>query len=302
MVFGRRHSLGAAFFIWASGQGMKLRHQAFHLMMVILALAFAFAIAPRISAAPVEAPHTKIELIAEQSTVIPGKTIRAGVRFELENGWHIYWVNPGDSGEPPQVAWILPAGFRAGVIEWPLPERLQTSSIVDYGYENDVLLMVPLHVPAKLRTGSSVMIAANVNWLVCKDICIPAKAEVTLTLPVAETPANQASEWRNLFSATSRKLPSKIPTDWKATADLEKKNFVLTLETGSRVRGAKFFPLEPEQIKNDAAQNVTPITRGVRLKLVKSDGLLKPIAVLRGVVVLASGRAYEIAAPVKNKN
>jgi hypothetical protein len=110
------------------------------------------------------------------------------------------------------------------------------------------------------------------------------------------------SAWRNVFSKTSRKLPFEIPTNWKATADSEQKDFVLTLETGSRVTGAMFFPLEPEQIKNDAAQDVTPLASGARLKLVKSDGLLQPIEVLRGVVVLASGRAYEISAPVKNKN
>ncbi len=69
---------------------------------------------------------------------------RVAVRF-LEKEWHVYWVNPGDSGEPPRVTWDLPAGITAGAIEWPAPRRLGTASIVDYGYEDAVMLIVPMH-------------------------------------------------------------------------------------------------------------------------------------------------------------
>lgn len=269
-------------------------------MMVILALTFAFA--PGVAAAPVTAPHTKVELVAERSQLTPGQTILLGLRFQMEKGWHIYWLNPGDSGEPPRVQWVLPAGYRVGALEWPAPERLLAPSIVDYGYQNEVLLMAPLRVPGNLKPSTSVTIAANVNWLVCRDICIPGKAQVTMTLPVGKTTEDPKSPEEALFSETRKRLPAHAPQDWKVAAISEKDDFVLTIEASKQIASATFFPLEPEQIKNDAVQGVTPLARGVRLRLKKSDGLLKPISVLRGVIVLAPGRAYEIVAPVKNQD
>ena len=81
-------------------------------------------------------PHGTVELIAENPWITAGHKLDLGLRFELEKGWHIYWVNPGDSGEPPRVDWQLPAGLTAGAMEWPAPRRLGTSSIVDFGYED----------------------------------------------------------------------------------------------------------------------------------------------------------------------
>ncbi len=56
--------------------------------------------------------HARIELIAEQNTAPPGKPLWLGLLFRLDPGWHIYWQNPGDSGEPPKDAMATPAGIR----------------------------------------------------------------------------------------------------------------------------------------------------------------------------------------------
>jgi thiol:disulfide interchange protein DsbD len=88
-----------------------------------------------------------VDLIAEDAAIVPGQTFQAGFKFNLEKGWHVYWINAGDSGDPPRIQWKLPAGFEAGPIEWPAPVRLPVSSLMDYGYEDKVLLMVPIHSP-----------------------------------------------------------------------------------------------------------------------------------------------------------
>ena len=248
------------------------------------------------------APHTTVTLLMNRTSLATREKILIGLRFQMEKGWHVYWVNPGDSGEPPTIHWQVPTGFRLGAIEWPAPKKLTAPSIIDYGYENDVLLFAPLSVPAGLRNGESVTIAANVNWLVCREMCIPGKARVSLTLPV-----NSAIKgWKGTSSADAAMLmdaraevPKPLPAAWKVYVSNEKNDFMLTIETGKQESTATFFPLEAEQIKNDAAQAATPFSRGVRLRLQKSDGLLKPIAQLRGVLELGPGRAYQIAAPVR---
>ena len=244
-------------------------------------------------------PHTTVTLLSDRDAIVPGERMWIGLRFQMEKGWHIYWVNPGDSGEPPKVQWQLPAGFRAGQIEWPAPQRLTAPSIVDYGYENEVLLMAPLRVAANLKQGAKATLTATVNWLVCREICIPGKAQLALELPIAKRRQTHASSEHASFERSRKGLPQRPPASWKVSVAAEKNGFVLTVETGKRESAATFFPLEPEQIKNAAAQVATPFSRGTRLRLQKSDGLLKPIPALRGVLVFATAQAYEIAAPVK---
>lgn len=242
-------------------------------------------------------PHTTLTLLANTGTVARGQTFLAALQFKMEKGWHVYWRNPGDSGEPPKIQWQMPAGFHAGAMEWPAPEKLTSPSIVDYGYENEVLLLVPVRAPANLKSGGAETLGAEVNWLVCSEMCIPGKAQLSLALPVAGRKAvNPATE--QLFRQARAELPVRAPAAWKIYATNEKDDFVLTIETGKQESAATFFPLHAEQINNDAPEAATPFSRGVRLKLQKSDGLLKPIDRLRGVLKLGRGRTYEIAAAV----
>ncbi|MGC1105085.1 MAG: protein-disulfide reductase DsbD domain-containing protein, partial [Candidatus Acidiferrales bacterium] len=250
-------------------------------------LAVLILLSPTFAQEHAQGPHTVLTLLSNRASLVPGSHIRVGVWFQMEKGWHVYWVNPGDSGEPPKMEWQLPAGFRVGAIEWPAPKKLTAPSIVDYGYENEVLLMAPLSVPSNLKSGGTETISAKVDWLICREMCIPGKAQLSLTLPVN----NAVKGWKGtapsadvaeLINARAE-VPKPQPATWKLYATDEKDDFVLTVETGKQETAATFFPLEAEQIKNDAAQAATPFSRGVRLRLQKSDGLLKPIAQLRGV-------------------
>lgn len=262
-------------------------------LAVLLSMLF---VAPA-GASPVAGPHGTLDWVAEVDSIQPGRAFWTGLYFTLEKGWHMYWVNPGDSGEPPRVEWSLPAGFRADPIEWPTPQKLGAGTITDYGYENEVLLLVRVHPPANLRVPSEAELSANVKWLVCKDICLPAKASVSLPLPVRNS-AGRVSTWHGLFEATRRNLPKPAPRRWRILAVSEKDNFKLTVETGARIAAARFFPLEANQIENAAPQRVTPFARGIHLQLKKSDQLLKPIARLQGVIVLPGPRAFRLDARV----
>jgi DsbC/DsbD-like thiol-disulfide interchange protein len=242
-------------------------------------------------------PHTTVTLLANGRALAAGETFLAGLQFKIEKGWHVYWQNPGDSGEPPKIQWQMPGGFRAGAMEWPAPKKLTAPSIVDYGYEDEVLLVVPVRTPQTLKRGETETLGARVNWLVCREMCIPGKAQLSLALPVAGRDAGNAAT-EELFRKARAELPVHALATWRVYATSEKDDFVLTIETGKQESAATFFPLDAEQINNDAPQTVTPFSRGVRLRLQKSDGLLKPIARLRGVLELGSGRAYEITAPV----
>ena len=144
-------------------------------------------------------PHGTLELVAENQWIAAGHTIHLGLRFQMEKGWHIYWVNPGDSGEPPRVKWQLPAGVSVGEMEWPTPRRLGASSIVDFGYEDDVMLIVPVHAEAAAATQGLAQIGAEVKVLVCREMCIPGKAQLSLTLPVKSQAPEPDAQTNELF-------------------------------------------------------------------------------------------------------
>ena len=127
--------------------------------------------------------QVRVSLLPEHAAAIPGTTLWLGLRFELIPHWHVYWRNPGDSGEAPRVDWQLPAEWRAGDIQWPTPQRIPVGPLVNYGYEDSVTLLVPMTVPAGQKTGKPVSIAANVSWLVCREECIPQDARLEITLP-----------------------------------------------------------------------------------------------------------------------
>jgi DsbC/DsbD-like thiol-disulfide interchange protein len=244
------------------------------------------------------ATHAKVSLVAENNSLQAGKTALVGVLFDLEKGWHIYWVNPGDSGEPPKIQWQLPAGFQAKEIRWPTPVRLGAGTVVDYGYEGRVLLPVPLEVPANYQVARPVTLSANIRYLICREVCIPAKAQATLSIPSASASAITAE--KELFRTALENSPKAWPSGWKAQASDSGGLFLLSLDTGTSEPKATFFPLEEDQVDNAAAQAVMPTPRGVQIKLKKSDQLLKPINVLKGVVVLPNG-AYEVSAPAAGK-
>src|SRR5215469_14338004 len=114
--------------------------------------------------------HVKVELVSEEDAIVPHRQLRLGIRFDLEQGWHTYWVNPGDSGEPPRIQWILPTGFQANSIEWPHPTRLSTPPFVDYGYEHEVLLPALIRTPSGLKEGMTEKMIARVRYLICRGV------------------------------------------------------------------------------------------------------------------------------------
>jgi DsbC/DsbD-like thiol-disulfide interchange protein len=245
--------------------------------------------------------HATIEMIAAQ--VAPpqsGRPFSVGLLFHLEPGWHVYWQNAGDSGQPPTIQWSLPPGFRAGAIAWPTPTRLGKGSVIDYGYESQVLLIAPIHPPASRKSGQTdgVEIAADIKYLICREICVPAKAHATVSLPLSGDAAKQATQWRTLFERTESQIPKRLPSDWKVVARSNAENFVLSVRTAAPATRASFFPLDQNVIENSAPQSFAPAKTGFQLTLKKSDLLAKPITALRGVLVLDGSPAYEIAAPV----
>jgi thiol:disulfide interchange protein len=268
-----------------------------YFVTALVTLIFLLTLSPVANAAPVQAKHLTVELVSRHAIIAPGSDTLLGLNFKLEAGWHVYWQNSGDSGQPPEVKWTLPPGLTAGAMQFPAPKRLPLSFLMDFGYDNAVLFPVPLHADASVKPGTTAQVAAEVHWLVCREVCIPGKANLTLDLPVATHAATNPAA-AALFSDVANALPVPLPQSDSATAGQDPQNFVLTLKTGQRETKAEFFPAEQSQIANAAPQVVTPESDGLQLSISKSENLQGKPARLRGVVELSDGRNYNIDVPI----
>ena len=135
------------------------------------------------------------------------------------------------------------------------------------------------------------------KWLVCREVCIPEHASLELFMHSGAIKENSATA--KLFSDAEKLLPMPMPHGWKAEAESRHDNFLLTVAAGKPITKAIFFPLDPGQIDNPAPQALQSTASGVQITLKKSDLLLKPISVLRGLLVIPGGPAYRIEAPVR---
>jgi thiol:disulfide interchange protein DsbD len=149
-----------------------------------------------------------VDLIAEPKPIEPGKPFTVGLRFRPEPGWHIYWKNPGDSGMAPTVQWKLPEGYTAGPLQFPLPEKILAPPLVTYGYEMETLLLAEITPPAGQPLPPKIKIGADLDWLVCKEICLPGKA--SLDLNVSSQPKDNI-DLQGLFDEIRREMPVQLP-------------------------------------------------------------------------------------------
>src|SRR5262245_38097167 len=135
-----------------------------------LSAALALALASPALAQGDPAPKVTARMIAEQQSAKPGGTVTLAIEQTIVDGWHTYWINPGDVGQATSMDWALPAGWKAGEFEWPTPKRLPVGPFMDFGYENHATLLTNLTVPADAKVGDSVTLKGQAHFLVCKEI------------------------------------------------------------------------------------------------------------------------------------
>ena len=238
-------------------------------------------------------PHVHVQLIAPGAQLHPGSN-HAGLYFKLESGWHVYWKNPGDAGEPPRIKWTLPPGVTAGPIEFPIPKRLPLGPLMDFGYENEVLFPLALNV-SDAASGAAVL-HAKVDWLVCRGSCIPEKTEIEISRPIGASGASVEPD-QEIWARLANKLPQPPPAGLKIGFTPTAAGFRMTVITGHKETEASFFPATPDILSNPAPQGATPTSNGLTLDVKKDESLAANPKELNGLLELSGGRAYELVVP-----
>jgi thiol:disulfide interchange protein len=260
--------------------------------------AFGLTLPTAASSSSAEAPHVHVQLLSDVGHLYRGDGDHLGLYFKLESGWHIYWQNAGDSGEPPHIRWTLPDGISVGALLFPPPKRLPLGPLMDFGYENEVLFPMRVTTSEKSPVGPATF-HAKVDWLVCREVCIPEKAELDLSTSIREAPGGglrEAGDNPELWIHAWKPLPEPLPSDDSAVFQPTPAGFRLAVNTGQPETQAEFFPEDENVVSNPAPQTVTPMSTGLTLDLKKDPNFSTNPAQLKGVLELSGGRNYEIAA------
>ena len=269
---------------------------------IVLALAaLALLGAGRVASAPVQAENAEAELIARDLALAPGEAAIIGLRIKHDPHWHTYWLNPGDSGMPTTIQWKLPAGIKAGQILWPVPKRIPVPPMVNHGFEGEIVLPVEIHVPKDWPAGQEARLAARADWLICKDVCIPGGADLTLSLPVIAASPAPNPKWKALFEAAFAGMPGgKIE---KASASTANGIITLKLEGVKPLPGREVFALSTIEglVESAAPQTVKQEGLSTVITLAVTSNLSASEPRISGVVVGVAERALAFEAPMSGK-
>ncbi len=141
-------------------------------------------------------------------------------------GWHTYWKNPGDSGLPSSFKFKL--GDKAITpkdYEWPVPTKhLEEGDILTIGYEG---------VQHFFFDNVDGNISADITVLICKDVCIPGEAHLTLAsgsdFVASRNPSSMYSEDELSKAFTALPKDESLPNGFEYYLTRKKGSNVLTL-------------------------------------------------------------------------
>ncbi len=210
-----------------------------------------------------------LEIVSEEAHVHPGSNLTLGLRILHDPEWHTYWLNPGDTGLPTKIQWSFSQAnslWKIENIQWPSPKRIFVGPLANFGYEDEILLIQNLIAPKSLKIGSNLKVIADVNWLVCKDVCIPGNKRLEFEIPVKEKlKTREFSKDQFLFEKHRKNLPVKESNLESIQARFDFENDSLLIFQDLRYENQKkfngfnpspgfFFPLQEGLIKTTENQ------------------------------------------------
>lgn len=185
-----------------------------------------------------------VELVSDSTTAVPGSTIHLGLWIKHDPEYHTYWLNPGLAGVATKLNPKLPEGYQTGALIYPPPDKVKMSSLDVHGYERDVLIALPVTLPAHAAAGS-LTIPVECTWMCCRNVCNPGLAHLTLTLQIGPKPQPSA-DWESKFKDLLASQPPAIQ-GWTLTATRFEKEIELTVQPPAGLtapEAPQFFSLD----------------------------------------------------------
>ncbi len=233
--------------------------------------------------------YADVSLFPAHDVLQTGSSSEAGLRFDLADGWHTYWQNPGDSGIPAGIEWDAPEGFQFEAVKWPYPAIFREEHLITHGYKDETMLLIPFSVTEGVAPGSY-EITASLEYLVCDDVCLPAFETHAFTIEISGQESRLNEQVQDTFDRFRAKIPKEDHTlDAAFTADGDQ--VILRLQgegvpAEQALRSIHFFPHEDDVIEPSAEQKAVYSDGDLWLELKTSRYRSSPPNVLNGALVI----------------
>ena len=163
---------------------MRITLAGYQGLLVSLALFLVFVASP-VRALESNAYRSEVltaRLIVAEAGIAPGSQfLSAGLMIELEEGWKAYWRSPGEVGLPPEIDWEGSTNLESVDMLWPAPTRFRAFGIENFGYAKQVIFPLQLRLANSDRAAE---LKGLVDLLICSNVCIPERFELTLPVPL----------------------------------------------------------------------------------------------------------------------
>lgn len=191
------------------------------MMLSILATTVALSLAPLTgnvegAEATIHQPgndKVRVRMLASTSRIEPGTPFQLGIALTMDAHWHVYWVNPGESGIPTYVDIAAPDGFEIDPLQFPAPDAfMMPGEVVNFGYGETVMFVATVHPPATFSDDQpdAASFSADVEWLVCQDVCLPGRASADVSVPYAREGQTGRPMYRRQFEAAAALMPKSL--------------------------------------------------------------------------------------------
>ncbi len=170
-----------------------------------------------------KADYMRIKYYPEYATIGSKSRHRAALAVEFANGWHGYWRTPGDTGLSPVFNYDDSKNIAFIKVNWPAPIRYEIFGMQNFGYKRKVSFPLEIDI---LDTSKDAVVDLKLNFMVCRDICVPQDLHINSTIKAGEL---MPSGGGYMVNAAFRGLPAK------------KNNKNLAIETAVISKGALIF-------------------------------------------------------------
>ena len=227
-----------------------------------------FFISSLIFAEPINTGHAEVSLV-KNTQISSNGIVHIGIKMDMQEGWHTYWLNPGDSGGAIDIEWILSDESDVSDVIYPTPHRIPYPPLMTFGYEDQVIFPIDLTVK---DLNKDIDITANINFLICADVCIPESAVIKTTLNTIAEDVN-LSKWRD-----------QVPSILLPNISSVNENYLeLRFSYNKKIDDIYFFPIEENMFIYNPTQDLIREENNWLLKVPLLKGITKNIS---GVLVI----------------
>lgn len=198
------------------------------------------------------------ELIPESEKIASNDSFYLAVKLKIKDEWHTYWENPGDGGLKTTFSWTLPTGFSISEPMIPYPKKFKVDDMINFGYDVETAYLFQVKTPNFNHFDKPFEIKTEINWLACKEECIPGTSFAEITLLTTNDNAEIIKDNTEYFDKVEKTIP-RTDLNTEVTAALINEQILFEIKTpgiNKKLTGIEFFPVDQGIFSYSTEQNL----------------------------------------------